>query len=146
MEIKQAQKSDLDQLVLLFDLYRQFYKQKSDVLEAKAFLSQRFDRDESIVYVAADSDQLVGFTQIYPIWSSVRMKPLWLLNDLYVTKEYRGKHIGESLMNKAIEMAQKHDACGVTLETGVSNTVGQSLYEKLGFNKVTNEFHYALDF
>ena len=61
--------------------------------------------------------QLVGFVQLYPLFSSTRMEKLWLLNDLFVDPDYRGKGISKGLINKAKELVEESDACGMFLET-----------------------------
>ena len=145
MLTRNATPQDLDQLSILFDKYRMFYDKTSDVNAAKEFLKARFEKKDSHIFVS-ENNTLTGFTQIYPLLSSVRMKPLWLLNDLFVDESARGQKVGEALMLTAIKAAKSAGACGLMLETGVSNVVGQNLYEKLGFIKAVNEFHYSLDF
>ncbi|MFT6850667.1 MAG: ribosomal protein S18 acetylase RimI-like enzyme [Sphingobacteriales bacterium] len=145
MLIRDAQPSDLKQLSVLFDNYRQFYLKSSDIAAAESFLKERLEKKDSHILVA-DNGDLIGFTQIYPLLSSIRMKPLWLLNDLFVDEAVRGQKVGEKLMLGASEMAKSAGACGLMLETGISNIVGQKLYEKLGYKKAINEFHYSLDF
>ena len=85
VRIVRAERDDLDDLVPLFDGYRQFYGQRSDLAAARAFLRERIERDESVIYLAyTEPGEAAGFTQLYPSFSSVSLKPLWILNDLYV--------------------------------------------------------------
>lgn len=87
-----------------------------------------------MIFVAEGSeDQLVGFVQLYPLFSSVQMKKLWLLNDLYVNFDYRKKGISLGLIGKAKDLVEKSDACGMYLETEKSNSAGNNLYPKAGF-------------
>jgi ribosomal protein S18 acetylase RimI-like enzyme len=125
---------DLDQLSLLFDSYRVFYKMKSDVARARTFLSQRIKKGDSTIFVARVEDAgLVGFVQLYPLFSSTRMKQIWLLNDLYVSPLFRGQKISVELINRAKEHARETKSAGLTLETAKTNIIGNSLYMKTDF-------------
>ena len=91
MNIRKAQISDLSQLSELFDLYRIFYRKESDLSAAENFIRTRLEKEDAVIYVAESGDQLVGFTQLYPSFSSTRMQRMWILNDLYVRKTFRVK-------------------------------------------------------
>lgn len=131
---RQATVKDLDQLALLFDQYRVFYEKESDVEQAKKFLTARIENDESVIFVtAADNGRLTGFVQLYPLFSSTRMKRLWLLNDLYVNETCRGLGLSVLLINAAKAHCKNTNACGLMLETAKSNDIGNRLYPKTGF-------------
>lgn len=134
MTIILANIEHLDDLVPLFNGYRMFYKQESDMDSAKTFLKERIQNKESIIYMAYIKEEAVGFTQLYPLFSSVSMKPMYLLNDLYVKSNYRGKGIGEALINTAKALCEKHQNKGLALQTATDNPA-QKLYERLGFVK-----------
>lgn len=134
----------LDALVELFDAYRVWYEKPSDTKEAKVFLAGLMERGESVVYIAqAANGEFVGFTQLYPLYSSTRMKRIWLLNDLYVKPEYRGKGISKALMERAKALAKETDAVEILLETQRSNEIGNQLYPAVGFELNTDfNFYY----
>ena len=142
MMIQRATINDLNSLTELFDSYRIFYKQESNLEGAKSFLKERLVNDESVVFIAYDETNPVGFVQLYPTFSSVSMKRSWVLNDLYVNASARKKGFGEKLIKKAIKFAEETGAKGVSLETGHDNVTAQSLYEKIGFKKESNYFYY----
>ncbi len=142
MTIVQATINDLDALTELFDLYRLFYQQPSDLEGAKAFLHDRLNNEESIVFIAFDDTEAIGFVQLYPSFSSVSMKQTWVLNDLYVIEDGRGKGFGEALIRRAITFAEEAGAKGVLLETGKDNITAQRLYEKIGFVQETSHFYF----
>jgi ribosomal protein S18 acetylase RimI-like enzyme len=142
MSIQKATLNELNFLTELFDSYRVFYKQESDLEGARAFLKERLVNEDSVVFIAYDESNPVGFVQLYPAFSSVSMKRSWILNDLYVNSSARKKGIGEKLIMKAIEFAEETGAKGVSLETGHDNVTAQSLYEKIGFKKESNYFYY----
>jgi GNAT superfamily N-acetyltransferase len=129
--VKEATLNDIEQLAILFDAYRIFYEKESDIAGAIQFLKERLSNKECVIYIAFDNDNsFTGFVQLYPLFSSTRMKRLWLLNDLYVNATYRGKGFGEALIEKAKELAKLTNACGLVLETAKTNTIGNMLYKK----------------
>lgn len=142
MNIHQATINDLDSLVELFDLYRQFYKQASDLKGAREFLEDRFVKNESIIFIAFDDEKAVGFTQLFPSFSSVSMQRSWVLNDLYVKETARRKGVAEKLIRKAIAFAEETSSKGILLETAADNVNAQKLYEKIGFIKESTYFYY----
>jgi len=99
MTIRQATINDLNQLSVLFAQYRVFYEQPFEPDEANLFLKERLSKEESIVFIAIENDQYAGFIQLYPSFSSVGMKKIWILNDLFVSADYRKKGIGQLLIN-----------------------------------------------
>ncbi|HTQ27132.1 MAG TPA: GNAT family N-acetyltransferase [Puia sp.] len=131
--VRKATISDLSQLSRLFDLYRVFYRKESDLDAAESFLRERMERKESIVFVAEEDEQLLGFTQLYPQFSSTRMKRTWLLNDLYVLEAQRGRGISRQLIAAAMELARDTGAAGLLLETEKKNMIGNNLYPSAGF-------------
>lgn len=142
MIIQKATINELDSLTELFDLYRVFYEQASNLEGARKFLNERITNDESVVFIAYDGNNSLGFVQLYPSFSSVSMIQSWVLNDLYVIEPARGKGVGEKLMKKAIDFAKETGAKGVFLETGKENITAQRLYEKVGFKRESNYFYY----
>lgn len=142
MNIQKATLNDLDALTELFDLYRLFYEQKSDLIGAKEFLQERLRNEESIVFIAYDEHDAIGFTQLFPSFSSVSMKRSWVLNDLYVKESARRRGVAEKLIKTAIDFAKETGAKGVLLETAEGNVNAQKLYEKIGFEKESSYFYY----
>ncbi|MGG3564676.1 GNAT family N-acetyltransferase [Neobacillus rhizosphaerae] len=142
MFIQKATINELEVVTELFDLYRVFYQQDSDLYAAKEFLKERMVNEESVIFAAFEDNTALGFVQLYPSFSSVSMKRSWVLNDLYVKQEARGKGVGENLIKTALHFAKESGAKGVLLETGKGNVNAQRLYEKIGFVKETNYFYY----
>jgi ribosomal protein S18 acetylase RimI-like enzyme len=142
VSIRKATINDLDSLTELFNSYRLFYQQESDIPGAKSFIKERLLNEDSVVFIAFEEGKAVGFVQLYPTFSSVSMKRSWILNDLYVSASARKKGFGEKLLQKAIEFAEETGAKGLSLETGEDNLTAQRLYEKIGFKKESNYFYY----
>ena len=140
-EIIEATPRHIDQLAVLFDQYRVFYEQESNLEAAAHFLKERFDNKESVVLLAFHEKEPVGFTQLYSSFSSVSMQPVYILNDLFVLPEFRKKGIGEDLLEKAKVYCQNAGYKGLALETATDNPA-QRLYERLGWQKDVHCFHY----
>ena len=131
--IRKATIEDLNQLAELFDQYRIFYYKDSDIPAAEKFLKERLTNKDSEIFVAEYEGKLVGFVQLYPLFSSTRMKRYWLLNDLYVNENYRGKGFSKELIEESKNLAKSTSAAGILLETGKSNDIGNKLYPSCGF-------------
>lgn len=143
-EIRKATIEDLKFVVELFDEYRVFYEKESDKEKAEEFIIERLKLDDSRIFVAETYDKnLVGFVQLYPIFSSTRMQRLWLLNDLFVVKEHRGKGFSKQLIEKSKEFCKQTNACGLILETAKTNIVGNELYPKVGFSLDKEHNYYS---
>ncbi|WP_400079491.1 GNAT family N-acetyltransferase [Winogradskyella sp. R77965] len=138
--IVKAHIDHLEDLVPLFDGYRLFYKQPSDKDGARQFLIERFKNKDAIIFMAYDNDKAIGFTQLYPLFSSVSMQPMYLLNDLFVDANYRGKGIGEALINRAKQLCVIKNNKGLTIQTAYDNPA-QHLYKRLGF-KEDKDLHF----
>jgi ribosomal protein S18 acetylase RimI-like enzyme len=143
--IRKADVSDIENLSELFDQYRIFYNQKSDLEGARIFLKERINRSESIIFVAGQRQTLCGFVQMYPIFSSTRMRGLWLLNDLYVHHPYRRLGIAKQLLETAADYARESKYCGLILETAKTNIEANQLYIKSGWQLDTDHNYYYFD-
>jgi ribosomal protein S18 acetylase RimI-like enzyme len=133
---------DLEALVPLFDGYRQFYKQPPDPIGARAFLAERIKRNESVIFLAVIDAVIVGFTQLYPSFSSVSLQRLWVLNDLFIAPAGRRSGAGRALLDRAERWARETGAKGLTLSTEVTNLTAQRLYESAGWTKDAEFLHY----
>ncbi len=144
MIIRKATIEDITQLAVLFDAYRVFYEKSSDTEQAIIFLSERINKNESVIFVGENEEnKLTGFTQLYPIFSSTRMKRFWLLNDLFVDNNYRSKGISVALIDAAKELCRTTKSCGMMLETAKTNVIGNNLYPKTGFELDENHNYYS---
>jgi ribosomal protein S18 acetylase RimI-like enzyme len=141
INVRKATKDDIEDLTVLFDLYRVWYHQPSDIAAAKKFLLDRMENNESVVFVAESDNKLVGFTQLYPIFSSVSMQKTWLLNDLYVHASARKQGVAPQLLDAAKEHGANTNAKWLMLQTGNDNYASQSVYEKNGWKKISDYFY-----
>jgi ribosomal protein S18 acetylase RimI-like enzyme len=132
--VRQATIHDLDTVAALFDGYRQFYGQPADTPLARRFLSERFQHHESVVLVAVDEQgHGLGFTQLYPLFSSVRATRKYLLNDLYVVPEARRHGVAAALLTAAADHGRAMGVSGLSLSTAHDNLPAQRLYESMGW-------------
>lgn len=147
MPIRHATLADLEPLSELLDAYRRFYRQEPDLEDARRFLQARLERGDSHILVhEGNAGELQGFVQLYPLLSTVRLAPLWLLNDLFVSPAARRSGVGRALMQAARELAESHGVGHLKLATEIENHAAQALYESLGWQRDTTFYHYGLLF
>lgn len=145
-QIIKATLSHLNDVSILFNQYRIFYQKESDIEGAKKFLSERISNNESEIFISLNKQNTItGFAQLYPLFSSTRMKRLWLLNDLFVLPEFRGQGFSKLLIERAKELCWQTNACSLTLETAKTNTIGNHLYLQEGFVVDGEHNYYAWD-
>lgn len=142
IKIVQAELQHVDAVAEVFDAYRQYYGQSSDIDKAKQFLAERIANKESVIFLALEDNQPLGFTQLYPMFSSVSMRRSWTLNDLFVKENIRGKGIGKILLATAQNFIIQQGHKGLLLETTPDNTKAQSLYERLGWVREQNYYYF----
>ena len=143
MKIIQATLADIQALTSIFEAYRKFYRQAPNPEAAAAFLTERITREESVIFIAKnDKGDIIGFTQLYPSFTSTRLNNTWILNDLYVDIEHRGQGISKALIDRAKQHAIQTKAHGLMLETEKDNRIANQLYLSTDFKKETNNFYF----
>ena len=135
IQVRQAVLSDIEAVALLFDEYRQFYGRESNVDAGRRFLLSRFNHGDSVIFIAANDGEPIGFTQLYPSFSSLSLARIFVLNDLYVKPSARRVGAAQQLLNAAAEYARTVGAAWLTLSTAVTNESAQALYEKNGWQR-----------
>lgn len=144
LEIMAATPADVGELAPLFDAYRRFYHQPPDVEAARRFLFARLSKGESVLFLARHEGRLVAFVHLYPAFSSIQLRRVWILNDLYVAPEARKLGIGRALTERARELGEATRANCLTLETASDNLPAQRLYESLGWKREQEFYRYVL--
>lgn len=144
MRVRRAGLEDLAALVPLYDGYRQFYQQPADPALAERFLGERLTLGDSVIFLAEDESGALGFTQLYPIFSSISAAKAWVLNDLFVSPRARRSGAGRALLERARQHGLETGARWLSLSTGRGNREAQALYEKLGWVRDTEYYHYEL--
>ena len=145
IKIIKAGKKQIKDVGILFDLYRQFYKYESNLIESTNYIKDRINNNESTIFIAiSDADEAIGFVQLYETFGSLDLGKIIILYDLYVKEDHRKNNIGRQLMIKSHEYAKKINAKRIQLSTAIDNYIGQSLYESLGY--VKDDDFYTYDF
>lgn len=147
MRIVQATLEHLDLLAPLFVKYREFYGELPRAESARRFLQERLERGESVIYLALadDEERLLGFCQLYPSFSSLALKRLWVLNDIYVAEDARRMLVADRLMQAAKKLARDTDAVRLRVFTKKDNETAQKAYESGGFAEDIIYKHYTCE-
>jgi GNAT superfamily N-acetyltransferase len=147
VNVIRAQLADVAQAAPLFAAYREFYGQPYDLEAAASFLATRLARDESVVLLAGDGDATVGFTQIYPSFSSTELAPIWILNDLFVLENARGTGAVDALLETAATLAKEAGVISIELATAHTNLRAQAVYDRHGYapDEVYRHYEKTLD-
>jgi ribosomal protein S18 acetylase RimI-like enzyme len=143
VKVIRAQLANVSQAAPLFAAYREFYGESYDLEASASFLASRLARDESIVLIAQDDDGVpVGFSQVYPAFSSTRLAPIWILNDLFVSEDARGTGAVDALLDTAATLAVEAGAIAIELSTAHTNLRAQAVYDRSGYEADTVYKHY----
>ncbi|HXW77524.1 MAG TPA: GNAT family N-acetyltransferase [Candidatus Eremiobacteraceae bacterium] len=135
--------SDLDTLVPLFDAYRVFYEQPSDPAAAREFLTRRLSERGSLLLLARWDGAPAGLARAFETYGSIALRPLWILEDLYVIPDLRKHGIASALIERAQAEAKARGASAITLETAATNATAQRLYERLGYARERTFIKYG---
>ena len=139
ISVRRATVSDLDLLAPLFDAYRQFYRKAADLSLARRFLLERFQHNESVVFLALGEDgSAAGFTQLFPSFSWGSASRILILNDLFVAHTFRRMGVGRSLLHAAASFGKTVGAVRLSLSTEVTNKAARALYETSGWKPQTD--------
>jgi ribosomal protein S18 acetylase RimI-like enzyme len=139
--IRRAGPQDLDALAVLFDAYRRFYGQPADLARARDWLRSRMRFGETVVLIAERDGLAAGFTQLYPMHSSVRTARTWILNDLYVADQARRRGVARALLDAAARFARDDGAAGISLETTRDNAAARALYRAAGWHEDQTQWY-----
>jgi GNAT superfamily N-acetyltransferase len=141
IEIHKAAAKDAEIIAPLFDAYRMFYNQPSDIDGALHFVKERLQQNESVIFIAFINDRAIGFIQLFPIFTSVGMQRAWVLNDLFIHPSARGKGVGTALLETAKDFGRTGKSKWLMLQTANDNYSAQALYRKNGWKKEIDLFY-----
>lgn len=144
MNIKTCEINDLKQLVPAFDSYRQRYKQPSEPQKIEQFLRQMLEHKSSVIFISYEDNELTGFVQLYPSYSSIGLAPIWTLNDFYVFGGTGRKQTAEALLNAAKGLCEETDAIRIEVTTRKENHRLHKIYREYGFEKDFKYDYYFL--
>jgi ribosomal protein S18 acetylase RimI-like enzyme len=141
-EIRRATIADADAVLPLVRSYRVFYEQQPNAEREREFIEQHLRNASSVLYLAQSGGVPAAFMQMFKTYSTVHLSNAWILEDLFVAPDYRNRGIARALLERAIEHAREDGACGMFLETAVTNIAAQRLYESAGWTKEARFFKY----
>ena len=141
LTIRQATIQDLPKLVPIFDSYREYFGQQKDPAAVEQFLFEKFEHLESVIFIAQLQEEVVGFAQLYPVFSSLTLQRVWLLNDFFIAEEFRGSGVGTQLFAKVKEFTLLTKSKGIELSVEHSNKKAWAFWEKQGF-QLDEDFRY----
>jgi ribosomal protein S18 acetylase RimI-like enzyme len=139
--VRQATIKDLPKIVPIFDSYREYFKQQKNPLKVESFLFEKFVHLESVIFIAEQESEVIGFAQLYPIFSSLSLERVCLLNDFYISEEYRNNGIGKQLFAKVKEFTLLTKSKGIELSVEHTNRKAWQFWEKQGF-RIDDEFRF----
>ena len=145
IKIIKAKKDNYKEVGLLFDLYRQFYKYKTDIKKSTKYIKERISNKESTIFMCYCDQEPAGFVQLYETFDSLNINKKLVLYDLYVKKEFRQNGIGKSLMDFAKKFGLKKKIKLIELSTAITNKKAQSLYETLEYKRDKEYYNYYLE-
>jgi ribosomal protein S18 acetylase RimI-like enzyme len=143
-DIQPALLTDVAELAGLFDAYRVFYGAEPAPLKADAFVHGLIIHGKTHFFLAREAEGLpmLGFVHLMPSISTVAMRPIWLLEDLFVAPASRQKGVATALMAYAENFARQTGAERLTLATAHDNSTAQSLYKRMGYVKEEHFWYY----
>ena len=143
--ITRATKEHYKDVGALFDLYRQFYKYKTNLKASTKYIKDRINQNESFIFICFCKKEPAGFVQLYETFDSLNISKKLILYDLYVDKKYRKNGIGRKLMDKAKKLAKFKKIQNIELSTAKNNKKAQSLYESLDYKRDKEYYNYFLE-
>lgn len=146
MKIIRAKNIHLNLIAPLFDAYRMFYDQPSDLPRAENFIEQRLQNSDSAIFLMTNEEEseVFGFAQLYPTFTSIATGKIFILNDLYIKPDKRKNGFAGEILQFIKQFAKNEGAIKIVLKTTQSNHVAQKLYESLGYKKDDDFLNYNL--
>jgi ribosomal protein S18 acetylase RimI-like enzyme len=146
MKIIRINQHYLPNLVTVFEEYRTFCNFEPSPQETHDFLAKLMQNEGSVIFIAVDpdSDSVMGFVNLYPSYSSLALKRLWILNDLGVSSDFRGKNVSKALIQRVLNFAKEAQAIRIELNTDKDNQRAMQLYRAMGFERDSDNVYYRV--
>ena len=107
-------------------------------------LAAQYPHSRRYLALADDEDKLLGFCQLYPSFSSLSLKRVWILNDIFVAEDARRQLVADGLLQQAKKLAKETNAVRMRVATSRDNEVAQKVYESIGFVEDEQFKNYVL--
>lgn len=89
----------------------------------------------SYLLVAEMDRTVIGFINFTIRKTLLHSAPSGLIDELVVTRNYRGKGVGKQLIYAAIELCKQLGCCEVEASTEFTNTNAREFYKNCGFKE-----------
>jgi ribosomal protein S18 acetylase RimI-like enzyme len=130
----------------LFDEYRQAFGYASSRAAGLEYIRGCVAGGEVAVFTACYESRLLeplGFTMLYPSFSSVQLRRTWQMQDIFVVPRARRCGIARALMEHVIKFARQQGAQHITLLSRIENGPASSLFSSLGFEPYEYDREYS---
>lgn len=136
MKIRKAVKNDISAIL---DIENSCFT--SDGFSRRQFLYLMNHAKGSLLVATTEEDKIVGYLSLLV---TKRLHSLRIYS-IAVSPNSRGSHLGQSLMDYAINYAKTNKLIRITLEVSIKNTVAIQLYQKNGFETFSIKKEYYHD-
>ncbi|MCM3118463.1 ribosomal protein S18-alanine N-acetyltransferase [Neobacillus sp. MER 74] len=93
----------------------------------EAFYNELHNNRFAVYIVLEENNKILGYCGAWIVIDEAHV------TNVAILPEYRGRKLGEAILQKMMSVAREMGAKTMTLEVRVTNHVAQSLYRKLGF-------------
>lgn len=130
ISVEPVQIKDYQQWLPFWLKYQDFYAVSLTEETTLATWKRFFDENEKVYCaVAKSSDKILGFVHYLYHPSTWAINDFCYLEDLYVTPDARGLHIGKQLIEFVNKQAKKQQSARLYWHTQETNIPGQRLYD-----------------
>ena len=135
-QVSIATLAEIDELVHLLNvLFTQDIEFEPDYKKQKAGLEQIISNPSiGEILVMKIDGKVVGMVSLLYSISTALGGKVAILEDMVMSKDFRGKGLGKELLNEAIAFAQKRGCLRLTLLTDYDNETAIRFYQSAGFS------------
>ncbi len=88
-----------------------------------------------MLFIAEAGGRAVGFTQLYPSFSSVSMARIFILNGPVRAARGQASGVDRRLLEAAVGHGREAGAIRLSLSTALTNNAAQALYASAGWER-----------
>jgi ribosomal protein S18 acetylase RimI-like enzyme len=92
--------------------------------------------------VVEDDGEVVAYSLFYPNYATFRGQKGIYLEDLYISKNHRGRGIGEAVIRRIAQIAKSQGCSRIDFQVLEWNRPAIGFYEKLGAERDETERHF----
>ena len=144
--IRAANLDDLLDLTRLYIAYRVFYGEPPAEASSERFIRERVSSSAGRYFLAWEGYEErtppIGFMHLMPSTNTLAMRPIWLLEDLYIEPAARRRGIASCLLREAEAFARRTGAERITLSTAHNNEIAHSIYRRAGYEREEHFWYF----